>query len=603
MSTTAAKRPLDISGTNVSVETVDELIKNDNEDEMNNTAKKSHHSSKNSKTPLDEETKNKRTAQNRAAQRAFRERKERKMKELEEKVNHLQDIHKQSEIESEFLRGQLFTLVKELKKFRPETSNDSEVLNYLAQHEVNDDENNNSNNNLLNSLTPPENNNNSSKEIKLQKNIDQKKNFSFSYPFNSKTANSNSNNIPSPDGSSTYSSPNQTSTTKNIDESKFVANNNNFFSNDFGSINSPNNSNNINNTTTDASTPSMNWLDNIFYNDNMFNQQINGNDNNLNRKPSSSIASLGNPSNYDSNMLSNEFNFDERFDEQVTDFCVKMNQVCGTKDHPIPKATSPSEISSTNTPQNALTSDSMTNTNITIPSSVGSMSKKLSFGEIGYQNSINNTLNNITPDSVTSKGLESSTDSVDNIPFINDALAFPTESNDLMTQPRLNNDTPDSLENIKPTLEINNNFDTADLFRTPGSSGINNDIFNQFLQDDDDEDNSDNERNPLEGLINEGPSGAPEVNNTSSSKPAPCDTLPVVDANDDDDDANAVVPSKDDDLLKCSEIWDRITSHPKYSDIDIDGLCGELMSKAKCSERGVVVNASDVQLALSKHMA
>ncbi|CAD1784954.1 similar to Saccharomyces cerevisiae YDR423C CAD1 AP-1-like basic leucine zipper (bZIP) transcriptional activator involved in stress responses, iron metabolism, and pleiotropic drug resistance [Maudiozyma barnettii] len=601
MSTTAAKRPLVIGGDNVSVETGDRIIDHDEQDEGNTTssAKKSHHSeknSKNSKTPLDEDTKNKRTAQNRAAQRAFRERKEKKMKELEEKVNHLQDIHKQSEIESEFLRGQLFTLVKELKKFRPETSNDSEVLNYLAQHEVNDK-------NLTSSLTPTENyNSDSSKEVQLKNNIEQKKNFSFSYPFNSK--NSNSNNIPSPDGSSTYSSPNQNSTiSKSNDESKFLTNNNNFFSNDFGSINSPQNSiakNNNNTSTTEASTPSMNWLDNIFYNDNMFNQQVNGmsNNNNSNRKPSS-VASLGNPANYDSNMLSNEFNFDEQFDEQVTDFCVKMNQVCGTRENPVPKTTSPSDLSSTNTPQNILTSDSMTNTNITIPSSVGSMSKKLSFGEIGYNNgSSNNNSSPAVQGATTTSNITSGSNTVANIPFINDALAFPTEANDLMNQPRLNNDTPESLDNFKPSSNTNSNFDTSQFFRTPGSTGMNNDIFNQFLQDDDDENNSDNERNPLDDLINEEPSVAPKSTDKLSLKPNPSNVI-----DEDDDDTNAVVPSKDGDLLKCSEIWDRITSHPKYSDIDIDGLCGELMSKAKCSERGVVVNASDVQLALSKHMA
>ncbi|ODV59160.1 transcription factor PAP1, partial [Ascoidea rubescens DSM 1968] len=64
--------------------------------------------------------------------------------------------------------------------------------------------------------------------------------------------------------------------------------------------------------------------------------------------------------------------------------------------------------------------------------------------------------------------------------------------------------------------------------------------------------------------------------------------------NNDDDDDNDVVPSNDHDLLKCSEVWDRITSHPKYSDLDIDGLCNELRLKAKCSEKGVVVSSNDL---------
>lgn len=54
-----------------------------------------------------------------------------------------------------------------------------------------------------------------------------------------------------------------------------------------------------------------------------------------------------------------------------------------------------------------------------------------------------------------------------------------------------------------------------------------------------------------------------------------------------------VVPAPPE-TFKCSEIWDRITSHPKYTELDIDGLCSELKTKAKCSETGVVINASDV---------
>ena len=76
----------------------------------------------------------------------------------------------------------------------------------------------------------------------------------------------------------------------------------------------------------------------------------------------------------------------------------------------------------------------------------------------------------------------------------------------------------------------------------------------------------------------------------------------AIDNNNGNGNDNDVVPSKEGSLLRCSEIWDRITTHPKYSDIDVDGLCSELMAKAKCSERGVVINAEDVQLALNKHM-
>lgn len=72
----------------------------------------------------------------------------------------------------------------------------------------------------------------------------------------------------------------------------------------------------------------------------------------------------------------------------------------------------------------------------------------------------------------------------------------------------------------------------------------------------------------------------------------------------DNTDENTMVPALPKGM-QCSEIWERITLHPKYSELDIDGLCSELKAKAKCSEKGVVINQNDVnyfieQLALSR---
>ena len=71
------------------------------------------------------------------------------------------------------------------------------------------------------------------------------------------------------------------------------------------------------------------------------------------------------------------------------------------------------------------------------------------------------------------------------------------------------------------------------------------------------------------------------------------------DDGDDDDSSNEVVPAPKA-TMKCSEIWDRITAHPRYTEIDIDGLCNEMKNKAKCSEKGVVINADDVSLLLER---
>ncbi|KAM9887796.1 hypothetical protein OXX79_013367, partial [Metschnikowia pulcherrima] len=57
--------------------------------------------------PIETEPKSKRTAQNRAAQRAYRERKERKMKDLEDKVSLLEDDRMRAEAQIELLKSEL----------------------------------------------------------------------------------------------------------------------------------------------------------------------------------------------------------------------------------------------------------------------------------------------------------------------------------------------------------------------------------------------------------------------------------------------------------------------------------------------------------------
>jgi AP-1-like factor len=95
-----------------------------------------------------------------------------------------------------------------------------------------------------------------------------------------------------------------------------------------------------------------------------------------------------------------------------------------------------------------------------------------------------------------------------------------------------------------------------------------------------------------------------------------------IDALNNDDDEEEVVPADDPkQMLSCNKIWfvipfvrvgqgslivnrfrDRISSHPRFvsGELDMDGLCSELRSKAKCSEVGVVVAENDVQEVLGK---
>ncbi|KAK6361501.1 DNA-binding transcription factor yap1 [Orbilia blumenaviensis] len=72
---------------------------------------------------------------------------------------------------------------------------------------------------------------------------------------------------------------------------------------------------------------------------------------------------------------------------------------------------------------------------------------------------------------------------------------------------------------------------------------------------------------------------------------------------DDDDDEEEVVPADEpNSFMKCNQIWDKVQSHPKFAsgEIDMDNLCSELRAKAKCSEKGVVVDKKDVDKILNK---
>ncbi|OJD14632.1 hypothetical protein AJ78_05029 [Emergomyces pasteurianus Ep9510] len=72
----------------------------------------------------------------------------------------------------------------------------------------------------------------------------------------------------------------------------------------------------------------------------------------------------------------------------------------------------------------------------------------------------------------------------------------------------------------------------------------------------------------------------------------------VLEGNDDE-----VVPGEDrTQMLSCTKIWDRLQSMEKFrnGEIDVDNLCSELRTKARCSEGGVVVKQDDVEAIMSR---
>lgn len=90
----------------------------------------------------------------------------------------------------------------------------------------------------------------------------------------------------------------------------------------------------------------------------------------------------------------------------------------------------------------------------------------------------------------------------------------------------------------------------------------------------------------------------PPIHSNTTIEPSLSLKEPQFDSDDEgeDEDNEVPAPSK---LMTCTAVWDRISSHPKFADLDIDGLCAELRTKAKCSESGVVLTESDVNKVLS----
>jgi AP-1-like factor len=109
---------------------------------------------------------------------------------------------------------------------------------------------------------------------------------------------------------------------------------------------------------------------------------------------------------------------------------------------------------------------------------------------------------------------------------------------------------------------------------------------------------------PITTEGNQQPQSQPQSIHQQQRLPQPLprkDLLAEIDAinNSDDEFVPGDDPKK---MLSCNKIWDRISSHPRFvsGELDMDGLCSELRSKAKCSESGVVVSENDVQEVLGK---
>ncbi|KAM9939017.1 hypothetical protein OXX80_001492 [Metschnikowia pulcherrima] len=246
------------------------------------------------------------------------------------------------------------------------------------------------------------------------------------------------------------------------------------------------------------------------------------------------------------------------FEEELDPFCTSLNEACGTRYKPIPKYHRDSqsypqqqEVKAPELPQSSADSpfQSLFTPNLELPDPLFN-----STGESTFNFSLDNSYGKGTP-----------------MALFNDAnfdvnLALGNLSNDPVENNAHSFGEADSLVGLVSEESAYDPYNS-----------VNTDFnFNEFVKSSYAGSESSQNNSLVDG-------NKPASSVTSFNSPA------ILEG----DEKEEVVPAPAE-TLKCSEIWDRITAHPRYTEIDIDGLCSELKSKAKCSEQGVVLNADDV---------
>ncbi|ONH71806.1 hypothetical protein BOH78_4238 [Pichia kudriavzevii] len=450
--------------------------------------------SKPGRKALTSEPKNKRTAQNRAAQRAFRERKEKRMKELEEKVQALEKEKMLLANESELLRHQVLTLMKQVKGSQGIDGNHGIDINTNT------------------SVSP---------EVKLD---------------TSSEAWDTSN-----DGKSSFYESSSSSVHSNTPVS---------FGNDYMAK---------------MTTPKE-----------------------------SSVGNLE---------LTNKLNnadFKDNYDEQI--FCTELSTACGSKSCPIPRGkmekhgqSISSEYSDSHGPTREKDAKHVPTTysgsscqSMTSSSSVTSPEFPSPPSQV-KGNVLNHDTSHFSTPFLNDGKVNEGIDSLDNIESPNWNFDFGHFDN---KQPSV---IPTNRENemdfLLSTNDFNNNFiskNPAAFQLDPTSAVFVDPVSNDFEVDFDD--------NAFDELLKI-PQGEEEVEvplalqaGNTSKENIHSGSPKVVDKKEDEE----TVPDTNGNLIKCSQIWERITTNPRFTDLDIDNLCDELKQKAKCSENGVVVDSADV---------
>ncbi|ANB13547.1 DNA-binding transcription factor YAP1 [Sugiyamaella lignohabitans] len=235
---------------------------------------------------------------------------------------------------------------------------------------------------------------------------------------------------------------------------------------------------------------------------------------------------------------------------QPDEFCDQLSLACGTKDHPVPKA--PSAKGS----PVVITAGSIPWTSSASPQVVAG-------GGAGNTGAMTSSTSSRTPPGSGLGGIFSPSEfDVDFISEYRDPL-FDGEQFTLPELATSEYSMFDPLENPIANTAFEMLNKNADLVKEQGTN-------NSFA--------------------------VPVVPGVDAGVDPLADTVPSVGAGAADEETVPANPSK---LMNCTAVWDRICQHPKFGDIDIDGLCHELRAKAKCSETGVLLTEKDVDKVLN----
>lgn len=483
-------------------------LENDEHDEKRREQDEPKGAKKPGRKPLTSEPTSKRKAQNRAAQRAFRERKEKHLKDLETKVQDLEKASESANHENVILRAKVERMAAELKEYKKR----------LSLH-----------GNTVRPVVPIPSYLKGANELNNPQDV----NFSFEFPRFGRLPGPPEHKSDShvPQAKSTTSPTDQPSRSTSFGSTGISPSSQGIR----GSLFSP--------TNLDSQSPTNNWPSSRASTDSTTVNSTSGSANGHNTShssPASSNSQVGpssscgtSPEPYTQSPPAGK-SLDSHLptigeevpklggDATQTTFCEKLSMVCGSSDNPVPRTIAKS-------PEMQFPIATTTNTFGTTGQTPNYDYNSLDWFAAQNNNAFDPQLfgdYRESQDSILSNTLYDDT-------FFNEAFALPADMNTFNFDPSVAVASPDEIAHP----------DTC----------------------------------PKKGLM-------AQIDDKLAG-------------NDDDEE---VVPS-DGNMLTCTTMWDKIQSCPRVQngEIDMDALCTELQSKAKCSGEGPVIQEKEFKEVLN----